>query len=101
MEFLGWLWLSVLLSIALGYVSLRSKQEVTQVADPAPSSPSPASHEATVASLAKETQTAPHVVKRLYDEEMAALQANSRVKNFVSVIAARRVKKQLNSPQGG
>jgi Protein of unknown function (DUF3562) len=67
----------------------------------APSSPGSASHEATVAFLAKETQTPAHVVKRLYDEEMAALQANSRVKNFVSVIAARRVKKQLNSSAGG
>jgi hypothetical protein len=32
------------------------------------------SREATVASLAKETQTPPEVVKRLYDEEMSALE---------------------------
>jgi Protein of unknown function (DUF3562) len=70
------------------------------VPDPAPTNPgSPATHEAAIASLAKETQTPPHVVRRLYDEEMAALHANARVKNFVSVIAARRVRNHLK-PSG-
>lgn len=90
------------LSIALGYLSVRPRQAVSQVPDPAPSSPSspPAAHEATLASLAKETETPTHVVRRLYDEEMAALDANARVKNFISVIAARRVKNHLNGSEG-
>jgi hypothetical protein len=55
------------------------------VPDPAPSSPgSPATHEATVASLAQQTQTPTHVAGRLCDQEMAALQSNARVKNFIS-----------------
>ena len=69
--------------------------------DPAPSSPgSPATHAATVASLAQQTQTPAHVVRQLYDQEMTALQSNARVKNFISVIAARRVKNHLNTCEG-
>ena len=69
--------------------------------DPAPSSPgSPATDEVTVASLAQQTQTPTHVVKRLYAQEIAALQSNARVKNFISVIAARRVKNQLKASEG-
>jgi hypothetical protein len=71
------------------------------VPDPAPSSPgSPPTHEATVASLAQQTQTPTRVVRRLYNQEMAALQSNARVKNFISVIAARRVKDHLNASEG-
>jgi Protein of unknown function (DUF3562) len=69
----------------------------------APKMPAPApptrraqkSQEAAVASLANQTQTAPEVVKRLYDKEMAALRASAKVKNLISVIAGRRVKTQL------
>lgn len=46
--------------------------------DPAPlTHGSSASHEATVASLAKQTQTPTHIVKCLYEQEMAALQADA------------------------
>ena len=51
--------------------------------------------EATVAALAKQTGTPPHVVKRIYDEEIAALHAKSTVKNFIDVIARRRVRQRL------
>jgi hypothetical protein len=71
------------------------------VPDPAASTRnSTASDEAAIASLAKETQTPTQVVRRLYDQEMAALHGNARVKNFIGVIAARRVKKHLNAPKG-
>ncbi len=53
------------------------------------------SGESTVAALAQKTHTPRHVVKRLYDEEIAALRANAKVKNFIDVIAGRRVKHQL------
>lgn len=58
---------------------------------------SPASHEATVASLAAQAQTAPHVVNRLYDQEMSAMQAEAKAKNFISIIAGRRVKDRLSA----
>ena len=47
--------------------------------------------------MAKQTQTPLHIVKRLYEQEMAALEANSRVKNFLSIFAGRRVKERLNA----
>lgn len=54
-----------------------------------------ASQEAAISSLATETQTPREVVRRLYDEEMAALQVNAKVGNFIGVIAGRRVKQRL------
>jgi len=66
------------------------------VPDPAPlTHGSSASHEATVASLATQTQTPAHIVKRLYEQELAALEANATVMTFVSIIAGRRVKNRL------
>jgi Protein of unknown function (DUF3562) len=52
-------------------------------------------HEATIATLAQETDTDPAVVKSLYEDEIEKLQAQSNVKNFIGVIAARRVKQQI------
>jgi Protein of unknown function (DUF3562) len=56
-----------------------------------------ASQDAAISSLATETQTPREVVRRLYDEEMAALQANAKVGSFIGVIAGRRVKKRLKA----
>jgi hypothetical protein len=55
------------------------------------------SDEATVAQLAQQTGTPQDVVKRIYDEEMAALYAGSSVKNFVPVIAGRRARRRLQA----
>ena len=54
--------------------------------------------EATVAALAQKTRTSIEVVKRLYDEEIAELQSKSTVKNFIGVIAGRRVRQRLMAP---
>ncbi|MBV8877408.1 MAG: DUF3562 domain-containing protein [Gammaproteobacteria bacterium] len=54
--------------------------------------------EATIAALAEETHTDHAVVHSLYEEELAALDAGSSVKNFIAVIAARRVKERLTAP---
>ena len=54
--------------------------------------------ETAIAALAKETRTDEAVVKSLYQEEVATLEAQSSVKAFIGVIAARRVKKRLSSP---
>jgi hypothetical protein len=51
--------------------------------------------EATIAALAKETRTSQDVVKNLFYEELAALHASASVKNFIGVIAGRRVKQRL------
>jgi Protein of unknown function (DUF3562) len=51
--------------------------------------------ESAVAALAQKTHTPIEVVKHLYDEELADLQANSAVKSFIDVIAGRRVKERL------
>ena len=51
----------------------------------------------TVAALADETCTDEAVVQGLYEEELAALDAKSSVKNFIGVIAARRVRERLTA----
>ena len=45
----------------------------------------------TVASLAKQAQTPPHVGRRLYDQEMAPLQTSATVQVFISANSGRRV----------
>ena len=59
--------------------------------------PRPISDDATIAALAKQTHTAHDVVKRLYEEEIAALHDKATVKKFVHVIAGRRVKQRLKA----
>jgi Protein of unknown function (DUF3562) len=49
----------------------------------------------TIKALADETRTDEAVVQGLYEEELAALDAKSSVKNFIGVIAARRVRERL------
>ncbi len=51
--------------------------------------------EATIDALATKTHAPVDVVRRLYDEAMAELQSNSKVKNSIEVIAGRRVKARL------
>ena len=63
--------------------------------DPNPSSDSSSLSDSTTAALAKETQTSPEIVKDLYHQEIAAVGAAARVKNFVGIIAGRRVKQRL------
>ena len=55
----------------------------------------PMSDDATIAALSKGTHTTHDVVKRLYDLEVAALQAEARVKHFIPLIAGRRVRERL------
>ena len=48
-----------------------------------------------MADIAKETATSCDIVKTPYDEEVATLNAQATIKQFVAVIAAKRVKQQL------
>ena len=50
---------------------------------------------ASVAAIARETETSVDLVKALYDEEVAALDAEAKVKTFIGVIATKKVKQQL------
>ena len=64
--------------------------------DPSPSTDSSRlSDSTTVTALAKETHASPEVVKDLYRQEVAAVGAAAKVKNFISIIAGRRVKQRL------
>jgi len=55
----------------------------------------PRKDEAAIATLAQETDTDAAVVRSLYEEEMDKLHAQSSVKNFIGVIAARRVRERI------
>jgi hypothetical protein len=51
--------------------------------------------QATIATLAQELDTDQAIVKDLYHEELAILQTQASVKNFIRVIAARRVRQRI------
>lgn len=55
------------------------------------------SNDAFVAAIARETSTSIDLVKTLCEEEVAVLTANARVRQFVGVIATKRVKQQLRA----
>ena len=63
--------------------------------DPNPSTDSSRLSDSTTAALATETQTSPEVVRDLYHQEVTAVGAAAKVKNFVGIIAGRRVKQRL------
>ena len=54
--------------------------------------------EETLAAIAKETSTSLDIVKALYEEEVATLSAHATIRQFVSVIATRRLRKHLMMP---
>ena len=54
-------------------------------------------NDAVVASIARETATSTDLVRALYAEEVAALTAGATVRQFIGVIATKRVRQQLRS----
>jgi hypothetical protein len=54
-------------------------------------------NDAVVATIARETATATDVVRTLYEEEVAALSESATVRQFIGVIATKRVRQQLRS----
>ena len=56
--------------------------------------PAPA-NEAIVTAPSNHRDNAPDVAKRLFDEEVAVLEAQATIKTFIGVIATRRVKQRL------
>jgi hypothetical protein len=59
--------------------------------------PVPRSEESTITALAKEAHTTQDVVQHFYDQEVASLEAQAAVKNFIGIIAARRVRRHLRA----
>jgi hypothetical protein len=57
--------------------------------------PKNSSNEAAISSLAKEMDTSTELVRTLYEEELANLNEQAKVKQFVSVIATRLVRRRL------
>ena len=55
----------------------------------------PPPNEAIVTALSNRTDNAPDLAKRLFDEEVAVLEAQATIKTFIDVIATRRVKQRL------
>ncbi len=53
------------------------------------------SDHAALQALAKETDTSVDVVRVLYNEQIALLSEHATIKQFIGVIATRRVKQQL------
>lgn len=54
-------------------------------------------HEAAITALAAQTRAPVDIVRHLYEEELAALDAEATVKNFIGIIAGRRVKQRLRA----
>jgi hypothetical protein len=57
--------------------------------------------EATIAALAIQTDTDRSIVKSLYAEELAHLESQASIKNFIGIIAARRVRQRLDAQHRG
>ena len=53
--------------------------------------------EATIVALASQTDTDRSIVKSLYAEELAILESHASVKNYIAILAARRVKQRLDA----
>jgi len=51
--------------------------------------------QAALDALARKAHAPVELVRRLYEVEFAELQANSKVKRFIEVIASKRVKERL------
>jgi hypothetical protein len=55
------------------------------------------SNEAFVSAIARETATSIDLVRTLYEEEVAVLTEAATVRQFIGVIATKRVKQQLRA----
>jgi hypothetical protein len=55
------------------------------------------SNEAFVSAIARETDTSVDLVRTLYEEEVAALAERATVRQFIGVIATKRVRQQLRA----
>jgi len=54
-----------------------------------------ATHQATIEALARESRADPEFVRKLYEDAIAELAANAKVRSFVTVLARRNVRSAL------
>jgi hypothetical protein len=66
-----------------------------KVEDANPSTDTSRLSDSTTAALVKQTHSSPEVVRDLYRQEIAAVGAAAKARNFIGVIAGRRVKQRL------
>lgn len=59
----------------------------------------PPPSEAIVTAPSNHRDDTPGLARRLFDEEVAVLEAQATVKTFIDVIATRRVKQRLRKPK--
>jgi hypothetical protein len=57
--------------------------------------PASAQHGSVIEALARETGREPAHVRELYERELADLEANAKVRGFLSVLACRKVRMAL------
>jgi hypothetical protein len=53
---------------------------------------------ATVLAIARDTATSVDIVQGMFDDEVASLTAQAKVRQYIGVIATRRVRRQLQEP---
>jgi len=63
-------------------------------------SPESRRHGSVIETLARETGSEPSYVKALYERELAHLEANAKVRGYVSVLACRNVRMALRETNG-
>jgi hypothetical protein len=54
-----------------------------------------ARHQSTIEALARETRAEPSHVRQLYDHALSKLEANAKVRDYLSVLAQRSVRTAL------
>jgi hypothetical protein len=54
-----------------------------------------ARHQSTIEALARETRAEPAYVRQLYDQALSELEANAKVRGYLSVLARRSVRTAL------
>jgi hypothetical protein len=55
-----------------------------------------ARHQAAIDSLARETRAEPAYVRQLYEQELANLEANAKVRGYLFVLASRNVRSAIH-----
>lgn len=57
----------------------------------------PGRHQAAIEALARETESEPAYVRELYDQALAKLEVNAKVRSYLGVLASRDVRRTLHA----
>ena len=83
--------------LTLAVVSSNGVDDMSMLKEISPEPVQSKSNEAFVSAIASETETPIEQVRALYEEELAALTKRATVRQFVGVIATKRVKQHLRA----